>query len=230
MMGSRRMGIGALALGLVAACGLAEGASAAAAGASASRPAAVGLRVTGSRPAGAAGRTAASKPDSQPAEGVHAFKVKDIEGDEQALAKYRGKVLLIVNVASKCGYTPQYSGLEKLYQQYKGEGLVVLGVPANDFGRQEPGSNKEIKEFCSTKYRTTFPMLAKVSVIQGNEQAPLYRYLTTKAENGVLDAKVAWNFNKFLVGKDGRVIRYYGSKVTPEDEGLRKDIEAALAK
>lgn len=172
----------------------------------------------------------ASRPASRPAaEGVHSFRVKDIDGVERSLAEYRGKVLLIVNVASKCGYTRQYAGLEKLYQRYKDKGLVVLGVPSNDFGGQEPGTNTQIKEFCSTRYQVTFPLLTKVSVAKGPEQAPLYRYLTSKTENGRLDAIVAWNFNKFLVGRDGRPIRHYPSRVTPEDEELRRAIEAALA-
>lgn len=187
-----------------------------------------------SSPTEASGAAAAGSPQAGPSEpapaGIHAFTLDDIDGDPKSLADYRGKVVLIVNVASRCGFTPQYAGLEKLYQQYKDRGLVVLGVPSNDFGGQEPGSNAEIKQFCSTKYSTTFPMLAKVSVRNGPEQAPLYRYLTSKEENGTLEAKVAWNFNKFLVGRDGRVIGYYASKVTPEDEPLHRAIEAALAK
>lgn len=201
---------GALTFALFVACGRAESPPASAP-AAASRP--------------------ASAPSSQPAPtGVYAFAVEDIDGKPLSLAKYRGKVVLIVNVASRCGYTPQYAGLEKLYRQYKDKGLIVLGVPSNDFGRQEPGSNAEIKEFCSTKYRTTFPMLSKVSVVKGPDQAPLYKYLTRQTENGVLDATVAWNFNKFLVGRDGRVIRHYASKVAPDDEAMRKAIEAALGK
>lgn len=180
-------------------------------------------------PTAEAGPPAVAPASGPAAADVYAFTVTDIDGAPKPLSEYRGKVLLIVNVASRCGYTPQYAGLEKLYRQYKDKGLVVLGVPANDFGRQEPGSNAEIKEFCSTKYQTTFPMLAKVSVVKGPDQAPLYRYLTSKAENGVLDATVSWNFNKFLVGRNGRPIRHYASKVAPDDEGLRKDIEAALA-
>ena len=145
------------------------------------------------------------------------------------LAAWRGRPVLIVNTASFCGYTGQYRDLEALWRRYRDQGLVVLGVPSNDFGRQEPGSDAEIKEFCSSKYRTTFPMLAKVAVKSGPGQAPLYRYLTSKAANGVLDATVAWNFNKFLVGRDGRPIRHYASKVAPDDERLRRDIESALA-
>ena len=209
-MGNHRLRVSALTFALFVACGRAE-------------PLPTSSPATASSPA--------SRPASQPAPaGVHAFTVKDIDGTPKSLAEYRGKVLLIVNVASRCGYTPQYAGLEALYREYKDKGLVVLGVPSNDFGRQEPGSNAEIKEFCSTKYRTTFPMLAKVSVSKGPEQAPLYRYLTSKKENGVVDATVSWNFNKFLVGKDGRLIRHYASKVTPDDKALRQAIEAALPK
>lgn len=209
-MGDHRLCVSTFTLALFAACGRAE-------------PPPTSSPVVASRPA--------TRPASQPAPaGVHAFTVKDIDGVPKSLAEYRGKVLLIVNVASRCGYTPQYAGLEALYREYKDNGLVVLGVPSNDFGRQEPGSNAEIKAFCSTKYRTTFAMLAKVSVSRGPEQAPLYRYLTSKKENGVLDATVAWNFNKFLVDKDGRLIGHYASKVAPDDKGLRQAIEAALAK
>ncbi len=160
---------------------------------------------------------------------VHEFVMKDIDGQDKPLKEYRGKVVLMVNVASKCGYTPQYTGLQELYTKFKDKGLVVLGVPSNDFGKQEPGSEKEIKEFCSTKFHVTFPMLAKVSVKNGPEQCSLYQYLTSKAKNGVLDATVGWNFNKFLIGKDGKPIKYYDSKVKPESEQLAKDIEGALA-
>jgi glutathione peroxidase len=160
--------------------------------------------------------------------GVHAFTVKDIDGADKSLADYAGKVLLIVNVASKCGYTKQYTGLQKLYEEYKDKGLVVLGVPSNDFRGQEPGTEQEIKQFCSTVYNVTFPLTSKVSVKNGPDQTPLYQYLTQKEKNGAFDATVSWNFNKFLVGKDGRPIKHYESKVTPEDETLRRDIEAAL--
>lgn len=209
-MTSHAMCAGALIGGLLVACGWAESPPASAP-TSTSRP--------------------ASRPASQPAfSGVHAFTVEDIDEIPRSLGEYRGKVLLIVNVASRCGFTPQYVGLEKLYREYKARGLVVLGVPSNDFGRQEPGSNAEIKEFCSTRFHTTFPMLAKVSVAKGPQQIPLYRYLTSKRENGVLDATVSWNFNKFLVGKDGHLIRHFGSKTTPDDKELRRLIETALAR
>ncbi|GMU23948.1 MAG: glutathione peroxidase [Phycisphaerae bacterium] len=177
--------------------------------------------------AAGASQRAVAPPASQPA-GIHAFVMKDIEGRDLSLSEFRGKVVLMVNVASKCGFTPQYDGMEKLYRDYKDKGLVVLGVPSNDFGAQEPGTEAEIKEFCSSKYDVTFPMLAKVPVKNGPQQCELYQYLSDKSRNGVLDAKVAWNFNKFLVGKDGRVIRHYESKVAPHDPKLIADIDAAL--
>lgn len=166
--------------------------------------------------------------DDQMPTGIHAFKMTDLDGQTRDLSEYKGKVVLVVNVASKCGFTKQYTGLEKLYEDYQGKGLVVLGVPSNDFGGQEPGTEAEIKEFCTSKYSVTFPMLAKVSVKNGPEQTALYQYLSSKDRNGVLDAKVAWNFNKFLVGKDGKVIKHYESKIAPEDDGLKADIEQAL--
>lgn len=167
---------------------------------------------------------------SQPADGVYKFELKDIDGKEKTLKSYKGKALLIVNVASKCGYTKQYKGLEALYEKYKDKGLVIVGFPSNDFGNpgQEPGTEQEIKQFCSSKFNVTFPMMSKSSVKNGPDQSPLYQYLSEKSQNGVLDAKVSWNFNKFLVSKDGHVVKHYESKVTPENEGLIKDIEAAL--
>lgn len=160
---------------------------------------------------------------------IYDLTVADIDGKRRSLREYEGKVLLVVNVASRCGFTPQYTGLEELYRKYKDRGLVVLGVPSNDFGRQEPGTNAQIKEFCSTKFHTTFPMLSKISVKNGPEQHRLYNYLTSKMQNGVLDTKIAWNFNKILIGRDGRPIRHYESKVKPDDENLRADIEKALS-
>lgn len=159
---------------------------------------------------------------------IHAFTLKDIDGRDRTLSEFKGKVVLMVNVASKCGYTPQYAGLQQLYEDYKDKGLVIIGVPSNDFGQQEPGTSLQIKDFCRKNYGVTFPLMAKVSVKNGPHQTPLYQYLTDKHQNGVLDAKVSWNFNKFLIGKDGRPIKHYESKVKPEDAGLRADIEAAL--
>jgi glutathione peroxidase len=149
------------------------------------------------------------------------FTVKDIDGKDVNLADYKGKVALIVNVASKCGYTPQYQGLEALYRKYKDQGFVILGFPANNFKSQEPGTNEQIKEFCTSKYDVTFPMMSKISV-RGDDIHPLYKLLTD--EKG----QVTWNFNKFLVGKDGKLIDHFDSKVKPEDAKLTDAIEKAL--
>jgi glutathione peroxidase len=146
--------------------------------------------------------------------------VPTIDGAQQPLSTYRGKVLLIVNVASECGYTPQYTGLEKLWQEYQGRGLVVLGFPSNDFGEQEPGSEAEIKKFCSTKFHVSFPMFAKVKT-KGDGQAPIYKLLSEKGEP-------KWNFHKYLVGKDGKILAAFPSKVAPESAELRQAIDAAL--
>jgi len=155
------------------------------------------------------------------ASNIYEFTPKSIDGAPAPLSEYQGKVVLIVNVASQCGYTPQYAGLESLYEKYKGQGLVLLGFPANNFGAQEPGTDAEIKTFCSTRYRVTFPMFSKISV-KGTDKAPLYQYLTgAKGE-------VKWNFTKFLVGKDGKVIQKFDSAVTPESAELNGAIEAAL--
>ena len=152
---------------------------------------------------------------------IHEHFVERLDGTPASMRDYLGSVLLIVNVASRCGYTPQYAGLESLYKQYKDKGLVVLGFPANDFGAQEPGSDEEIKTFCERKYSVTFPMFSKISV-KGAGKAPLYQYLTQSAGD------VQWNFGKFLVGKDGKVIKRYDSGVGPESPELTKAIEAAL--
>jgi len=163
-----------------------------------------------------------------PTKTVYDFKVKDIDGREVSLSDYKGKVLLIVNVASLCGNTPQYKDIETLYKKYKSKGLVVLGFPANNFMGQEPGSNKEIKEFCTREYAVTFPMFSKISV-KGSDIAPLYSYLTQKSENGVLDALVKWNFQKFLIGRNGMVITSIGNRTSVNDESAMNAIEAALA-
>jgi glutathione peroxidase len=177
---------------------------------------------------GADGKAESQKPatTTQPTS-LHQFTVKDIDGRSKPLGDYAGKVVLVVNVASKCGFTKQYEGLQALYEKYKDKGLVVLGVPSNDF-KQETGSEAEIKAFCSTKYAVTFPMLAKMSVKNGPDQSELYRYLTDKSRNGVLDAQIAWNFNKVLVGKDGKPVRHFASKVKPDDPPLVEAIEEAL--
>ncbi len=156
------------------------------------------------------------------ANSVHEFTMNDIDGKPFAMAQLKGKAVLVVNVASRCGYTPQYAGLEALYQKYKSRGLVIVGVPANNFGGQEPGSDSEIKQFCSRTYNVTFPMLGKVSV-KGDGITPLYAYLTT-AQGG----DVKWNFTKFLVGKDGKAVQRFESKVAPDSAELASAIEQIL--
>jgi len=150
---------------------------------------------------------------------VYDFTLNSIDGQPAPLSAYKGKVVLLVNVASRCGYTPQYTGLEALYERYKDKGLVVIGFPANNFGAQEPGSNEEIKTFCKKNYGVTFPMAAKISV-KGDDMAPIYKWLTSKAENGVLDATITWNFNKFLLDENGHLLYYFPSKVTPMSEEI----------
>ncbi|MES2766026.1 MAG: glutathione peroxidase [Bacteroidota bacterium] len=152
---------------------------------------------------------------------IHDFTMKSIDGKDISLKDYKGKALLVVNVASQCGYTKQYADLEKLYETYKGKGLEVLGFPANNFGGQEPGTDEEIKEFCSTKFDVKFPMFSKISVL-GDDKNELYQYLTADGQD------VEWNFEKFLIGKDGKVLKHYKSGVKPMDEELLKDIESAL--
>lgn len=162
------------------------------------------------------------------ASSVYDFTLNTIDGGSAPLSSYKGKVVLLVNVASKCGFTPQYAGLEKLYESYKDKGFVIVGVPANNFGGQEPGSNEEIKTFCSRNYNVTFPMMSKVSV-KGTDVAPLYQYLTDKAANPKTAGEVKWNFTKFLVDKKGNVINRFEPAVTPEAAELVKAVEAALA-
>ena len=153
--------------------------------------------------------------------------LKDIDGKETNLKAYQGKVLLIVNVASKCGYTKQYAPLQAVYEKYKDKGLVILGFPSNDFGGQEPGSNAQIKEFCSSKFAVTFPLFDKVGVKAGPTQSPLYAALTGK--DATFPGEVKWNFGKFLIGRDGKVIARYNSGDEPDSEKVTKAIEAALA-
>lgn len=158
---------------------------------------------------------------------VHDFTLNSIEGQATPLASFKGKVVLLVNVASRCGYTPQYTGLEALYEKYKDRGLVIVGIPANNFGAQEPGTNQEIKTFCTSKYHVTFPMMAKVSV-KGDDIAPLYAFLTDKTANPKTGGEIGWNFTKFLIGPDGKVIARFDSEVEPDSKGLISAIENAL--
>lgn len=153
---------------------------------------------------------------------LHDLTAETIDHKPQPLATYKGKVLLVVNTASECGFTPQYAGLERLWREYQGKGLAVLGFPSNEFGAQEPGSEAEIQTFCSTKYQVSFPMFAKVGT-KGQGQSPVYKFLT--AQHG----EPKWNFHKYLVGKNGEVIRAFESNVEPDDAGLRAAIDAALA-
>ena len=154
---------------------------------------------------------------------VYEFTLNSIDGAPAPLGDYKGKVLLLVNVASKCGFTPQYTELEAVYEKYKDKGLVVVGFPANNFGAQEPGTNEEIKTFCTRKYNVTFPMYAKISV-KGADIAPLYAYLT-QAKGG----DIKWNFTKFLIGKDGAILERFESPVKPDDLKVTAAIEKALA-
>lgn len=158
---------------------------------------------------------------------VYDFTVKDIDGKEVSLKNYSGKVLLIVNVASRCGYTKQYTPLEALYEKYKDAGFEILAFPCNDFGAQEPGSNEEIKEFCSLTYKVTFPLFDKIKVL-GEDKAPLYTWLTSNSETGTDD--ISWNFEKFLIGKDGKIIKRYKSRIDPMSDLVTSDIDAALSK
>jgi len=156
------------------------------------------------------------------AKSIYEFKVEGLDGGTVDFSSFKGKKILIVNTASKCGFTKQYEGLEKLYEQYKDK-LVIVGFPANNFGGQEPGTNADIKEFCKKNYGVTFPMAAKVSV-KGDDTAPIFKWLCSKAENGVLDAEIKWNFGKFLLDEKGNLITYFPSKVEPMSEELTSKI------
>ena len=149
---------------------------------------------------------------------IHSFKVEALDGGTIDFSSFKGKKILVVNTASACGYTPQYEGLQKLYDTYKDK-LVIVGFPANKFGGQEPGTNTEIKEFCKKNYGVTFPMAAKISV-KGDDMAPIYHWLTSKNENGVLDAEIKWNFNKFLIDENGKMLYYFPSKTVPMSEEI----------
>lgn len=155
---------------------------------------------------------------------IYDFTMKDIDGKDVPLSNYKGKALLIVNTASRCGFTPQYEGLEALYKEYKDKGFEILAFPANNFMGQEPGSNEEIKTFCSLKFHTTFPLFSKISVA-GGDINPLYAYLTK--ESG-FNGNISWNFNKFLVNKEGRVVARFGSKTKPQDDELVSKLKELL--
>ncbi len=152
---------------------------------------------------------------------LHEFKVKTLEGKEFNFADLKGKKVLIVNTASECGYTPQYKDLQALYEKYSSMNFVIIGFPCNDFGGQEPGTGTEIKAFCTKNYGVTFPMMEKISIAT----SPVYKWLTSKAENGVLDATVKWNFNKFLIDEKGQLVKYLPSSVKPMDTEITNWIE-----
>ena len=160
---------------------------------------------------------------------IYDFTMKSIDGQPVSLKSYSGKVVLLVNVASKCGFTPQYAGLEALYEKYKDRGFVIVGVPANNFGSQEPGTNEEIKKFCSNKYNVSFPMMSKVSVL-GDDQTPLYRFLTDKSENPQVGGDIKWNFTKFLFDRNGKPVARFEPNVTPDSPEVQAGIESALGK
>jgi glutathione peroxidase len=158
---------------------------------------------------------------------VYDFTLNSIDGQSAPLSTYKGKVVLLVNVASRCGYTPQYTALESIYEKYKDRGFVIVGIPANNFGAQEPGTNQEIRTFCSAKYHVTFPMMAKVSV-KGSDITPLYQFLTDKNLHPETGGEIGWNFTKFLIGPDGKVIARFDSKVTPDSPEVTSAVEKAL--
>jgi len=160
------------------------------------------------------------------APGLYDFTLPSIEGNATPLSTYKGKVILLVNVASRCGFTPQYSALESLYEKYKDQGLVILGFPANNFGAQEPGTNAEIKTFCSLKYNVTFPMFSKVSV-KGDDTTPLYQFLTQKA-NPAVAGEIKWNFTKFVVDRNGNVVARFEPAVKPDSAEVVETIEKLL--
>ena len=158
---------------------------------------------------------------------IYSFKLKDIDGWPIALSRYEGKVLLVVNVASECRFTHQYANLQRLYMKYRDRGFVVLGLPTNDFGSQEPGTNAEIKEFVTSQYNIMFPLFSKISV-KGKDMHPLYQYLTSPETSGEFAGPITWNFNKFLIGKGGTTIARFGSEIDPLDPQITEAVEAAL--
>lgn len=182
----------------------------------------------GDRSAAAEGDPGADQAEERRPSGLHAFSLVDIDGQPVSLDRYEGKAVLLVNVASKCGFTSQYAGLQKLYERYRERGLVILGIPANNFMNQEPGTDAEIKSFCSTTYGVTFPMFSKVSV-KGKEIDPLYRWLTSKETQPGFAGDIEWNFTKFLAGKDGTILARFGTRVAPDSKELVEAIEKALA-
>lgn len=178
---------------------------------------------------GAGALEAGDKKGSQKVPAVLNFKVTGIDGQQVDLAKYQGKVVLIVNVASECGYTGQYKGLQALHAQFAKDGLAILGFPCNDFGKQEPGDNATIKEFCTKNYKVEFDMFGKIDIL-GKKPAPLYKYLTSKETNPKHGGQVKWNFEKFLIGRDGTIVARFLSDFDPESDAFRQALQAELAK
>lgn len=155
---------------------------------------------------------------------IYQFKVEDIEGSEFDLASLKGKKVMLVNTASECGLTPQYEQLEEIYKSYKDDNFTIIGFPANNFGAQEPGSDKEIAQFCERNYGVTFPMMSKISV-KGKDMHPLYKFLTQKSKNGLEDSEVEWNFQKFLINEEGKLVRVVSPKTLPNDKSIVSWIE-----
>jgi glutathione peroxidase len=160
---------------------------------------------------------------------IYDFTMRSIDGDHVSLKSYQGKVVLLVNVASKCGFTPQYAALESVYEKYKDKGLVIVGIPANNFAQQEPGTDEEIKKFCSNKYNVTFPMMSKVSVL-GEDKTPLYVFLTGKESDPQFAGDIKWNFTKFLFDRNGNPVARFEPNVTPDSQQVTAAIESALGK
>jgi glutathione peroxidase len=168
--------------------------------------------------------TAAAEPKN-----IYDFTMRSIDGQQVSLGNYKGKVVLLVNVASRCGFTPQYAGLEALYEKYKDQGLIIVGIPANNFAQQEPGTNEEIKKFCSSKYNVSFPMMSKVSV-KGDDKTPLYQFLTDKSSDPQFGGDIQWNFTKFLFDREGRAVARFEPAVKPDSPEMQAAVEAALGK
>jgi glutathione peroxidase len=160
---------------------------------------------------------------------IYDYTLNSIDGKPTALSSFKGKVVLLVNVASRCGYTPQYTGLEALYEKNKDKGFVIVGVPANNFMGQEPGTNQEIQTFCKSKYDVQFPIMSKLSV-KGSDKTPLYQYLTSPEQNPKTGGEIKWNFTKFLIGRDGQILARFEPAVTPEDPALTSAVSSALGK
>jgi len=157
----------------------------------------------------------------------HDFKTFTLEGEEISLSKYKGKKIIVVNTASKCGLTPQYEGLQKLYEDYKEENLIIIGFPANNFAKQEPGTNEDIKSFCTKNYGVSFPMMHKISV-KGNDIDPIYSWLTTKEENGIADSGVKWNFQKYLIDEEGKWVGVVAPTKSPDTKEIIEWIENGI--